>query len=232
MKPKRKTLAKPLAKSAAEPRRAARQAPDAKPAPAGAPTQRRRQAEILDAAAKVFAERGYHGASTQDIADILGIRQASLYYYFPSKEIALERVCLKGVEGFFEAASEVAARSSTATEKVRGLIEVHLAPLQDRADYVRTFLNERHHLPPGSRKKVGKLSRAYEDVIERVLAAGIASGEIRAEAGARFLTLALLGLCKSVAIWHGKERFRDIPAIAADYAAIFLHGASTVPDRK
>ena len=42
--------------------------------------QHRRGAEIIVAAAKVFAERGYHGATTQDIADVLGIRQASLYY--------------------------------------------------------------------------------------------------------------------------------------------------------
>ena len=47
---------------------------------------KRRTAEIIAAAAKVFARRGYHGASTQDIADVLGIRQASLYYYFESKE--------------------------------------------------------------------------------------------------------------------------------------------------
>ena len=46
-----------------------------------APSGRRRLSEVVDAAAKVFARRGYHGASTQDIADVLGIRQASLYYY-------------------------------------------------------------------------------------------------------------------------------------------------------
>ena len=50
---------------------------------------RRRAAEIIEAASRVFAERGFHGATTQDIADVLGIRQASLYYYFPSKEDAL-----------------------------------------------------------------------------------------------------------------------------------------------
>ena len=44
--------------------------------------RKRRQPEMVAAAAKVFARRGYHGASTQDIADVLGIRQASLYYYF------------------------------------------------------------------------------------------------------------------------------------------------------
>ena len=58
---------------------------------------RRRAGEIIEAAARVFAERGYHGASTQAIADVLGIRQASLYYYFPSKEVALEQVCMLGV---------------------------------------------------------------------------------------------------------------------------------------
>jgi TetR/AcrR family transcriptional regulator, cholesterol catabolism regulator len=47
----------------------------------------------LAAAAKVFAQRGYYGATTQDIADVLGIRQAGLYYYFSSKEAAFEIAC-------------------------------------------------------------------------------------------------------------------------------------------
>ena len=73
-------------------------------------SQRRRAPQIIEAAARVFAERGFHGATTQDIANVLGIKQASLYYYFSSKETALELVCLKGVEGFFDAAKAIAAR--------------------------------------------------------------------------------------------------------------------------
>lgn len=194
--------------------------------------QRRRASEILDAAAKVFAERGYHGASTQDVADVLGIRQASLYYYFPSKEIALELVCMKGVEGFFEAASEVAAKKISATEKVRGLVEAHLAPLLDRADFVKTFLNERQYLPPLSRKKVGKLSRAYEKVIEKVIAEGVVAGEFRKGINPRLMTLGLLGMCKSVSAWHGKEPGFSIPEVAAEYARIILGGISKVGSRK
>ncbi len=189
-----------------------------------APNQRRRQSEILDAAAKIFAERGYYGASTQDIADVLGIRQASLYYYFPSKEIALELVCMKGVEGFFEAASEVASNKISASEKVRGLVAAHLAPLLDRADFVKTFLNERQYLPPASRRKVGKLSRAYEKVIEKVIAEGIANGEFRKELDPRLMTLALLGMCKSVAAWLGKDDSYSVPEVAEQYARILLAG--------
>src|SRR6266536_921081 len=103
---------------------------------------RRRAPEIIDAAARVFAERGFHGATTQDIADVLGIRQASLYYYFPSKEVALEEVCALGAEGFFEAAAIIAAGSEPAPEKIRQLIEAHLSPLLDRRDFVKVFLNE------------------------------------------------------------------------------------------
>ncbi|MBS4085049.1 MAG: TetR family transcriptional regulator [Rhizobiales bacterium] len=192
--------------------------------------QRRRQSEILDAAAKVFAQRGYYGASTQDIADILGIKQASLYYYFPSKEIALERVCMKGVEGFFEAATEVAAQKTTASQKIRGLVQAHLAPLLDRADFVRTFLNERHYLPPASRKKVGRLSRAYEKVIEKVLSEGVKSGEFRKDADPRLMTLAMLGMCKSVAQWLGKDDVYQVPEVAEEYAHILLGGISKRSD--
>ena len=88
-------------------------------------SQRRRAPQIIDAAARVFAERGFHGATTQDIADVLGIRQASLYYYFSSKEAALELVCLRGVEGFFEAAKMIAARPERARKRLISLIESH-----------------------------------------------------------------------------------------------------------
>src|SRR5262244_2242326 len=130
------------------------------------PSPRRRAPEIIEAAARVFAQRGFHGASTQDIADVLGIRQASLYYYFSSKEDALELVCLKGVEGFFEAAKAIAAGPGPASERLARLIQSHLAPLADRSDFVKVFLNERQHLPGESRRRIGKWSRGLERIFE------------------------------------------------------------------
>ena len=71
-------------------------------APRWEPTARweRRYREVLDAAATIFADKGYAGASTRDIAERLGVRQASLYYYFPSKEAALAAICELGVRDF------------------------------------------------------------------------------------------------------------------------------------
>src|SRR5437868_13647201 len=94
---------------------------------------RRRAPEIIEAAARVFAERGFHGATTQDIADVLGIRQASLYHYFPSKEGALELVCLHGGSGFVEVAGAIVSGPGSAADKLARLIKAHLAPLVDRS---------------------------------------------------------------------------------------------------
>src|SRR5947199_1840929 len=102
---------------------------------------KKRHVEIVAAAAKVFARRGYHGATTQDIADVLGIRQASLYYYFSSKEAALEVVCIRGVEGFVETGRAISEGPGTAAERLAGLIRSHIAPLLDRGNFVKGFLS-------------------------------------------------------------------------------------------
>ncbi len=54
--------------------------------------------EILDAAAQLFSEQGYAATSTRAIADAVGIKQASLYYHFPSKEQILFDLLLATVE--------------------------------------------------------------------------------------------------------------------------------------
>jgi AcrR family transcriptional regulator len=191
---------------------------------------RRRAPEIIEAAARVFAERGYHGATTQDIADLLGIRQASLYYYFPSKEGALELVCLKGVEGFFEAAKAIARGPGSAANRLARLIDSHLSPLIDRSDFVKVFLNERQHLPTESRRRIGKWSRGLERIFEDVLREGVRNGEFRSDIDTRLVTLAILGMANAVASWYRKEE-APIERISAEFARLVLEGIRMPPRR-
>jgi AcrR family transcriptional regulator len=191
-------------------------------------SQRRRAPQIIDAAARVFAERGFHGATTQDIADVLGIRQASLYYYFSSKEAALELVCLKGVEGFFEAAKTIAARRESAQKRLISLIGSHLSPLVDRADFVKVFLNERQHLPRESRRRIGRWSRGLERIFEDVIKEGVAKGEFRADLDVRLATLAILGMCNAASSWQRKENI-DVNDIAEEFARLMTDGLGKRP---
>jgi len=191
-------------------------------------SRRRRAPQIIEAAARVFAERGFHGATTQDIADVLGIKQASLYYYFSSKEAALELVCLRGVEGFFEAAKAIAARPEGARKRLALLINSHLSPLVDRADFVKVFLNERQHLPTESRRRIGRWSRGLERIFEEVIKEGIANGEFRAALDPRTATLAILGMCNAVSSWQRNENV-DVAQISAEFARLVIDGIGTRP---
>ena len=191
---------------------------------------RRRAPEIFDAAARVFAERGFHGTTTQDIADVLKIRQASLYYYFPSKDAALELVCLRGVEGFFEVAKAIAAGPGSCANRLSRLIDSHLAPIVDRGDYVHVFLNERRHLPAESRHKVGRWSRALERLFEDVVKEGVRTGEFRRGLDTRLITLAILGMCNDVSSWFRKEN-ADMRDISAQFVRLVLDGVSEHPNR-
>ena len=184
----------------------------------------RRENEIVDAAARVFAERGYHGTSTQAIADVLGMRQASLYYYFRSKEAALELVCLRGTDGFVEAAEAVVAGGGQPLEKLARLIAAHLAPIGSRRDYVKVFINERRYLPDASRRRLGRKTRRIERCFEHAILAGIADGSIKSDTDARLAMLAVLGMCNAVINWRESDRSRDMRDIATGFAEIVANG--------
>jgi AcrR family transcriptional regulator len=205
------------------------------PLRAGAPEERadrkkrathRRSAEIIEAAARVFAERGYHGATTQDIADVLKIRQASLYYYFPSKEVALELVCMRGVEGFYETEKAIAEGPGTATERLSGLVRAHISPLLDRGNFMKVFLTQRQFLPAHSRRRVRKVSRAIEALFEDVLKQGQRSGEFRADLDTRLATLSILSVVNGCAAWYAREQV-SIERIGGEFIAMILRGIAT-----
>jgi AcrR family transcriptional regulator len=201
----------------------------AAPTKAGKPRKagkyERRYAEIIDAAAAVFAEKGYHGSSTKDIADRLGIRQGSLYYYFESKESALEEVCQKGVEGFVQGLEAILARDIPPEEMLRAAVLSHLEPLEERPNYVRVFLRERHDLPPERHRKIAAASRHYEQLLETLFRRGVEAGAFRADLDCRLATLGLLGMCNTVSDWHGTETNASIKVIAENFALLLIEGA-------
>lgn len=184
----------------------------------------RRQGEVLDAAAAVFAERGYHGASTGDISARLGMRQGSLYYYFRSKEEALEQVCLIGVQGFVERVEAIAAGERPALAKLAAVIGEHLRALERRRDYVVTFIHQRQHLPAERRGDIAAQARRYERVIEGIVRDGLAAGEIRADLDCRLTTLTLIGMCNAVSVWPARDTGPTLERVIETVQRILIDG--------
>ncbi|MGH6982250.1 MAG: TetR/AcrR family transcriptional regulator, partial [Stellaceae bacterium] len=188
---------------------------------------RRRAEEVLEAAAMVFAERGFHGASTQDIADRLGMRQASLYYYFTSKEAALEQVCQRGIEHIIGDVEIIAATPGSTVERLAAIMRRHIEPLSENCASLRAYLHEVRFLPRDARRRVGKLARRYERIVEGLLEQGIATGELRGDLDVHIAMDAILGMCNAAAHWPGKELSGSMKHVAEELIRLVLRGIAT-----
>jgi TetR/AcrR family transcriptional regulator, cholesterol catabolism regulator len=192
---------------------------------------RRRAEEVLEAAASVFAELGFHGASTQDIADRLGMRQASLYYYFISKEAALEQVCQRGIEHIIGDTETIAQGSGSATERLAAIMRRHVEPLNTHSASLRAYLHERRFLPKEARRRIGRVARRYERIIEGVIEQGVATGELRADLDVRLTMDAILSMCNAAAHWPGKEPIGTMRDVAEGLVRLVLHGIAAPGER-
>src|SRR3954469_15366404 len=92
-----------------------------------------RREELTRTAARLFAERGYHGTSLADVAEALGIQKASLYHHIESKEDLLWEVAWGGAEAFHAALDSV-PDDLPSTERIRLALRGHLGVVANQLD--------------------------------------------------------------------------------------------------
>jgi len=185
--------------------------------------QDRRRDQVIDAAAAVFAEKGFHAATTKDIAERVGLLPGSLYYYFASKEAAFVEVCRRRGQAFNARLGAILAAPGTLDAKVRAGVAQHMR--HNRADLVSTIAFAERALPGGGARELRQLGRVYERLWERIFRAGVRARELPREFDSRAATVALLALCNGAIHWYEAKPPREIDRIAERFAAYFLYGA-------
>lgn len=156
--------------------------------------QHQKQLAIRSAAA-VFAEKGFHGASTRDIAARMGIKQGSLYYYFKSKEEALGEVCLFGIEQYVHRMEAIAASDSPFESKLMAIVTSHLTSYRERNEALKVHNDERLYLPEDKRAKLKALGSNYRQQLEKVFEEGARAGALRDSVDCHFAAQAVIGMC-------------------------------------
>jgi AcrR family transcriptional regulator len=179
---------------------------------------------MLKTAAGVFAERGFHGASMRDIAARLGVRQAAIYYYFPSKTAVLEAICREGVMAFVGRLGAIYAAALPSEEKLKRAIRAHIEPLLERRFYVHAFLYQRRDLPQSARRPLDAQAHAYEALWRAMIEEGQRSGAIAKDIDPRLATLAILGMCNTVARWSRPAAEFGLDRVAGEFARLVAHG--------
>jgi len=197
-----------------------------KPDKKGAKYQRRRQ-EVLDAAAAVIARKGYHGASTTDIAEHLGVAQPSLYYYFKSKDEALQEICRIGTAGYLERLQAILDGPGLTGDKIRAAIRAHIEPVLTIPNYVKSFQRERRYLPENRRREVSRLTGEYDALFREMLERGVVTGELRRSLDCKMAALMLITQCNAVQYYVADEA--DVAGAAKSIADVFLAGTVNPP---
>ncbi len=184
----------------------------------------KKQQAAVRAAAAVFADQGYHGSSTRDIAERMGIQQGSLYYYFKSKEDALSAVCLYGMQDYAERMDAIAANNEPFVSKLRATVTSHLARYREKNEAMRVYNAERLYLPAEKRTRLHELGSGYRQKLQAIFEQATAAGEIRPEIDCHFAAQAVIGLCNAWGELIVRDPDLDLYDIIEKCVGLLLNG--------
>jgi TetR/AcrR family transcriptional regulator, cholesterol catabolism regulator len=153
-----------------------------------------RRSELTREAARLFAERGYHGTSIGDLAAAMGVQKGSLYAHMASKQELLYETMREGATAF-HAALDAIDDALPATEKIRLALRAHLRVVAEQLDVATVFVREWRYLEGDRREEILAERRRYEARFRGLFREGREQGELRTdldEASAALLALSAL----------------------------------------
>jgi AcrR family transcriptional regulator len=165
-------------------------------------TTRNTRADVVAAAGRLFAQRGYHGTSMRDLGTELGLLGSSLYSHITSKEDLLVEVVEKGAALFEEAAAKAEAAGGDGAERLRSLIAGHVDVVVDHLDEVRTYLNEARFLDGPHRRRVVDARDAYEARFRAAIADGLADGSLDWAVDPKLGGIFVLSILNALERWY------------------------------
>jgi len=158
-----------------------------------------RRRQILDAAVKVFASRGFTQCRVSDIADEAGVAYGLLYHYFRSKDEVLDTLFLERWSVMVDVIAEVDGREgATAREKLDSVASFIIESYRHDPDLMKVIIVEVTRAANSfGRTHISEIQRAF-DGIAQIIEKGQASGELRAEVTPVFGAMAFYGAIEQV----------------------------------
>ncbi len=200
------------------------------------PGYQAKRSELMRTAAEIFRDKGYEGATLNDIAESFGTDRASIYYYFASKKELFQALFHDIVADVLEenltVAEETAAAEGTARSKISRLIQQQLTSYEVNYPYVSLYIQEdmaklRLDKTPWAREMLRK-TKQFETIVLDVLTEGVDSGEIRDDIPVALMARALFGMVNWTHRWlKPGTRKVDAEQTIDAFCKLFFDGAAT-----
>jgi TetR/AcrR family transcriptional regulator, fatty acid metabolism regulator protein len=184
--------------------------------------------QILTAAIKVFAERGFSQSTISQIAQEAGVADGTIYLYFKNKDDILvqfyEHMTDHVSSRFWKAVEE----GKTALEKLQNLIRAHLEVFQSQPNGAIVYQSETHLQWRLVQEPTRQMSRMYREVISKLVAQGQKEGTIRTDLYVGLVKRVINGAVEEVInTWIHTGMDHDLASMAEPLVDLFLRGIGT-----
>jgi AcrR family transcriptional regulator len=189
---------------------------------------KKREQEIIDAAAEIFHRQGYSDTSVQNVADSVGILKGSLYYYIDSKDDLLYRVLLEVHDAAHTILEEVAAMDELPPlEKLDAYVRRHVEYNTRNLTKIAVYYHDYKLLAPERRAEIRRQRKMYEDFVEGLITEAQQRGEVAADLDPTVLSYCLFGALNSVYTWYRPGGKVSASQLADTLARFVLAGVRT-----
>jgi AcrR family transcriptional regulator len=131
---------------------------------------------ILEAAAKLFSERGYAATRIEDIIAELSASRRVIYEHFGGKSDILVAICEQAIRSTIELATRVARTPLDPVEKLRRLAREFTEIVIANRDYIAISTREPMFLPAASRARITRMQKKFDRILGTILADGVTRG--------------------------------------------------------
>jgi TetR/AcrR family transcriptional regulator, cholesterol catabolism regulator len=180
-----------------------------------------RRSELTREAARLFAERGYHGTSIGDLAKAMGVQKGSLYAHIESKQDLLYEAMREGAEAFHAALDEI-PDDLRVTERIRLALRAHLRVVAEQLDIATVFVREWRYLEGERAAEFLTERRRYEERFRALFREGRELGELRTDLDDQAAALLVLSAANWAYTWLPAGA--DTDGLADRFFAILLDG--------
>ena len=187
----------------------------------GLPTRDRLTVE----AARMFAQRGYHGTSVSDLAAALGIQKSSLYAHISGKADLLAEIALAGAAAF-HAALDALPDGAAAGERLELALRAHLTVVESQLDVATVWLQEWRYLTGEARDVFLRERHRYEERIRDLFEAAVRSGDLRRDLDVDDATLVFLSVANWAYTWLMPET--DVAGLTSRLMSVLRGGMGQV----
>lgn len=180
-----------------------------------------RREELSRQAARLFAEKGYHGTSVGELAQAMGVQKGSLYAHIEGKQDLLYETMREGADAFHRGLDTI-PEDAPASEKIRLALRAHLRVVAEQLEIATVFVQEWKYLEADRLEEIVNERRRYEERVRALFREGRELGELRSDLDEHVAALLFLSAANWAYTWLREGT--DTDALADRFYALLVDG--------